>query len=69
MKKILLSLIIIAPAYLFAQQIEADQNPNYQQSLDNYTEKAQLRAGQGTTIQQTYTPVDELAERKDQRLQ
>lgn len=72
MKKVLLSLIIIAAGFAaIAQELAPDQNPNYKVSLEKYTANmVALQTTNNTTVQETYKAYDwstAKAERKAER--
>lgn len=72
MKKVLLSLIIIAAGFAAnAQELAPDQNPNYKVSLEKYTANmVALQTTNNTTMQETYKAYDwstAKAERKAER--
>ncbi len=72
MKKVLLSLIIIAAGFVAnAQELASDQNLNYKVSLEKYTTNmVTLQTTNNTTVQDTYKAYDwstAKAERKAER--
>ena len=71
MKKLLLSLIIIAVGFVAnAQDLSPDQNPNYKVSMEKYTAMQTFQTTMNTTVQDTYKAYDwstAKAERKAER--
>lgn len=69
MKNIISSFIALFGIVSFSYGQEADQNPNYQSSLDHYTQKLENSDNtQGTTAQETYKPIDEWQDEKDLKI-
>lgn len=69
MKKIIISLIALFVIAGFSYGQEADQNPNYKSSLDEYTQKLENSDDHmGTTVQDTYKAIDEWQDKKDAKI-
>lgn len=66
-KSIIISAFLISGFNIMAQgDLEPDQNPNYQKSMDQYIHSAaEYVAYQGTTKQETYKAIDPLEEKRE----
>lgn len=68
MKTLFTSLLLLGMVCTGTYAQQADQNPNYRESLDRYLEvKDSVNLSQGTTVQRTYKAYDFMEERRDRR--
>ena len=68
-KKILMFLLLgIFTLKARGQEVNPDQNPNYQKSMNRYLQKKDsLISGEGTTVQNTYKAYDWMELKKERR--
>ena len=70
MKNIALPILAFFVSVGFSYGQVAEQNPNYQSSLDIYTKKLQSSDNtMSTTVQDTYKAVDEWQDKKDRKIE